>query len=146
MKKSSKSTPTALQARAASTSTRPIPPCASLTFQPALSFIARKSAASIKIKIRRCAFLSAKIADEKRLKAEKEMASLRSYSSGNGDRSERIRTYNFPQNRVTDHRIDLTLYKLNLVMDGRSRRASPKPLVAYFHQQKARRLSAIRHI
>jgi peptide chain release factor 1 len=37
---------------------------------------------------------------------------------GSGDRSERIRTYNFPQNRITDHRIGLTLYKLDLVMDG----------------------------
>ncbi len=37
---------------------------------------------------------------------------------GSGDRSERIRTYNFPQNRVTDHRINLTLYKLEQVMDG----------------------------
>ena len=37
---------------------------------------------------------------------------------GSGDRSERIRTYNFPQGRVTDHRINLTLYKLPQVMDG----------------------------
>ena len=37
---------------------------------------------------------------------------------GSGDRSERIRTYNFPQGRVTDHRINLTLYKLDLVMEG----------------------------
>ena len=37
---------------------------------------------------------------------------------GSGDRSERIRTYNFPQNRVTDHRINLTLYKLDRFMDG----------------------------
>jgi len=37
---------------------------------------------------------------------------------GSGDRSERIRTYNFPQNRMTDHRIGLTLYKLDLVMEG----------------------------
>lgn len=37
---------------------------------------------------------------------------------GSGDRSERIRTYNYPQNRVTDHRIDLTLYKLTAVLDG----------------------------
>ena len=36
-----------------------------------------------------------------------------------GDRSEKIRTYNFPQNRVTDHRIGLTLHQLDLVMDGR---------------------------
>ena len=37
---------------------------------------------------------------------------------GSGDRSERVRTYNFPQGRVTDHRINLTLYKLDDVMDG----------------------------
>ena len=37
---------------------------------------------------------------------------------GSGDRSERVRTYNFPQNRVTDHRINLTLYKLEQFMDG----------------------------
>ncbi len=37
---------------------------------------------------------------------------------GSGDRSERIRTYNYPQNRVTDHRINLTLYKLEYIMQG----------------------------
>ena len=37
---------------------------------------------------------------------------------GSGDRSERIRTYNYPQGRVTDHRINLTLYKLDAIMDG----------------------------
>ena len=62
--------------------------------------------------------LSAKIVQEKRRKAELEVSSLRSSQVGSGDRSERIRTYNFPQNRVTDHRIDLTLYKLDHVMDG----------------------------
>lgn len=79
--------------------------------------------------------LSAKITEEKRLKSEKEMASLRSLQVGSGDRSERIRTYNFPQNRVTDHRIDLTLYRLNLVMDGDLEELT-EALVAYFHQQK----------
>ena len=55
--------------------------------------------------------LSAKLVEEKRRKAEEEMSTLRSSQVGSGDRSERIRTYNFSQNRVTDHRIDLTLYK-----------------------------------
>lgn len=79
--------------------------------------------------------LTAKIADEQRLKAEKEIASLRSSQVGSGDRSERIRTYNFSQNRVTDHRIDLTLYKLNLVMDGQLDEIT-EALVAYFYQEK----------
>jgi len=79
--------------------------------------------------------LSAKIAEEKRMKAEREMASLRSSQVGTGDRSERIRTYNFSQNRVTDHRIDLTLYKLNLVMEGDLDEIT-EALVAYFHQEK----------
>jgi len=79
--------------------------------------------------------LSAKIVEEKRLQAEREIASLRSSQVGSGDRSERIRTYNFSQNRLTDHRIGLTLYKLNLVMEGDLDEIA-EALVAYFHQQK----------
>lgn len=79
--------------------------------------------------------LSAKLAEEKRVKAEKEMATLRSTQVGTGDRSERIRTYNFPQNRITDHRIDLTLYKLNLVMDGDLDDIT-EALVAHFYKEK----------
>lgn len=79
--------------------------------------------------------LSAKIVEEKRRKAEEEMASLRSSQVGSGDRSERIRTYNFPQNRVTDHRIDLTLYKLDRVMEGDLDDLT-QALVAHFYQEK----------
>jgi peptide chain release factor 1 len=79
--------------------------------------------------------LGAKIAEEKRRKEQEEMASLRSSQVGSGDRSERIRTYNFSQNRVTDHRIDLTLYKLNLVMDGDLDELT-NGLVSYFYQKK----------
>ena len=51
-------------------------------------------------------------------KQHDELAALRKSQVGTGDRSEKIRTYNFPQGRVTDHRIKLTLYKLNNIMDG----------------------------
>jgi peptide chain release factor 1 len=51
-------------------------------------------------------------------KKARERAEERRSQVGSGDRSERIRTYNFPQNRLTDHRINLTLYKLDLVMEG----------------------------
>ena len=51
-------------------------------------------------------------------KQQDAMAAERKGQVGSGDRSERIRTYNFPQNRVTDHRIGLTLHKLDQVMEG----------------------------
>ncbi|AEE14311.1 Peptide chain release factor 1 [Thermodesulfobium narugense DSM 14796] len=62
--------------------------------------------------------LAAKILEEKRVASEKEIAMSRRIQVGSGDRSEKIRTYNFPQGRVTDHRINLTLYRLNEVLDG----------------------------
>ncbi|MDX8431473.1 MAG: peptide chain release factor 1 [Candidatus Algichlamydia australiensis] len=62
--------------------------------------------------------LKAKISETKRLEEEKKRAEERSEQVGTGDRSEKIRTYNYPQNRVTDHRIGLTLYKLDQVMQG----------------------------
>jgi len=51
-------------------------------------------------------------------KQQAEQAQTRRLLVGSGDRSERIRTYNFPQGRLTDHRINLTLYKLDSVMEG----------------------------
>ena len=48
----------------------------------------------------------------------KEISEARKSQVGSGDRSERIRTYNFPQGRVSEHRINLTLYKLNAILDG----------------------------
>jgi peptide chain release factor 1 len=48
-----------------------------------------------------------------------ELASARKQQVGSGDRAEKIRTYNFPQNRLTDHRIGLTLHQLDLIMEGR---------------------------
>ena len=52
-------------------------------------------------------------------KRAKELGDFRKNQVGTGDRSEKIRTYNFPQNRLTDHRIGLTLHQLDLVMEGR---------------------------
>jgi peptide chain release factor 1 len=62
--------------------------------------------------------LRARIYDEQQRKAAAEQASERKSMVGSGDRSEKIRTYNYPQNRLTDHRINLTLYKLDRVMEG----------------------------
>ena len=79
-----------------------------------------------------------------RLLAEKQQAqkdaidAARRSQVGTGDRSERIRTYNFPQGRVTDHRIGLTLYKLDSVMDG----ALDELLNALITADQTRRLQA----
>jgi peptide chain release factor 1 len=62
--------------------------------------------------------LRARLYEMEREKLANERASARKEQVGSGDRSERIRTYNFPQGRVTDHRINLTLYKIDDVMNG----------------------------
>jgi len=64
------------------------------------------------------AWLAAKLKDQQEAAAHKEISDTRKLLVGSGDRSERIRTYNFPQGRVTDHRINLTLYSLNEVIAG----------------------------
>ena len=64
------------------------------------------------------ALLRAKLYDIEQQKAHDAEAELRKSQIGTGDRSEKIRTYNFPQGRVTDHRINLTIYKLDKVMNG----------------------------
>jgi len=71
-----------------------------------------------KNKARAMSLLQAKILSAERAKQEREQAETRKSLVGSGDRSERIRTYNYPQGRVTDHRINLTLYKLEEVMEG----------------------------
>jgi peptide chain release factor 1 len=62
--------------------------------------------------------LAARIKDKQERDAHSKIAAERKSLVGSGDRSERIRTYNFPQGRVTDHRINLTLYKMDAIMDG----------------------------
>ena len=62
--------------------------------------------------------LRSRLLDIKTREQDEKIASQRKLQVGSGDRSERIRTYNFPQGRVTDHRIGLTLYKLESVLNG----------------------------
>ncbi len=62
--------------------------------------------------------LAARLKDKQEREAQAKEASQRKSLVGTGDRSDRIRTYNFPQGRVTDHRINLTLYKIDAIMDG----------------------------
>jgi peptide chain release factor 1 len=62
--------------------------------------------------------LAARIRDKQEREQQAKTASTRKLLIGSGDRSQRIRTYNFPQGRVTDHRINLTLYKIERIMDG----------------------------
>ena len=71
-----------------------------------------------KNKARALSLLQARLMDSARTEAESAQASQRRNLVGSGDRSERIRTYNFPQGRMTDHRINLTLYKLGEIMEG----------------------------
>lgn len=79
--------------------------------------------------------LKAKIVEVELQKKQAAIASTRAEQVGSGDRSERIRTYNFSQNRLTDHRINLTKYNLDHVMDG-DLEDFATALVAYFHQEK----------
>jgi peptide chain release factor 1 len=69
-------------------------------------------------KARAMAVLQARLRDKERRERQAKEAATRKGLIGSGDRSDRIRTYNFPQGRVSDHRINLTLYKLDRVMDG----------------------------
>ncbi|MEL6507847.1 MAG: peptide chain release factor-like protein, partial [Pseudomonadota bacterium] len=62
--------------------------------------------------------LRARLYDQERARVDAERAQERRGMVGSGDRSERIRTYNFPQSRVSDHRINLTLYKLDEIVAG----------------------------
>ncbi len=71
-----------------------------------------------KNKARALALLAARIREQRQAEQQAEQAQARKLQVGSGDRSQRIRTYNFPQGRVTDHRINLTLYRLDEVLQG----------------------------
>lgn len=84
--------------------------------------------------------LRAKLYDEQKAKIDSEYSEQRKLQVGSGDRSERIRTYNYPQGRVTDHRINLTLYKLEDVVSGD---ALGEIIDALISEDQAQRLSEL---
>jgi peptide chain release factor 1 len=83
--------------------------------------------------------LASRLYDQERQRADAERSAARRGQVGSGDRSERIRTYNFPQGRVTDHRINLTLYKLDQVLNGE---ALDEVIEALITQHQAELLAA----
>jgi peptide chain release factor 1 len=89
----------------------------------------------IKNKAKALRVLKARIYDIEREKAEAAMTEERRRMVGSGDRSEKIRTYNFPQSRVTDHRIGLSVHNLPTVMQG-DLDPLVRPLIAHFQAQK----------
>ncbi|WP_373019536.1 peptide chain release factor 1 [Thiomicrorhabdus sp.] len=94
-----------------------------------------------KNRARAMSLLASRIMDAKRQVHEKEIAQERKSLVGSGDRSERIRTYNYPQGRVTDHRINLTLYKLDEIMAGGLEQVID-PLVNEYQAEQLAALSA----
>jgi peptide chain release factor 1 len=84
--------------------------------------------------------LKAKLYDQRRDALAAERSESRKSQVGSGDRSERIRTYNFPQGRVTDHRINLTLYNLTKVIEGEALDEVINPLIA---EDQAERLASL---
>jgi peptide chain release factor 1 len=81
--------------------------------------VCREERSQLKNKAKALKLLRSRLLEQKQEEQDKELRETRKSYIGSGDRSEKIRTYNFPQNRVTDHRIGLTIYQLDQVMDGK---------------------------
>lgn len=94
-----------------------------------------------KNKARAMSLLQAKILAAEQAKQQQQQAEKRRLQVGSGDRSERIRTYNYPQGRITDHRINLTLYKLSEVMAG----ALDQVIAPILHEHQAELLAEYDH-
>jgi peptide chain release factor 1 len=95
-----------------------------------------------KNRARAMSLLKAKLMDAERSRQVNEQAERRKSLVGSGDRSERIRTYNYPQGRVTDHRVNLTLYKLNEIIQGDLDQVVD-PLTREYQAEQLSQLSAL---
>jgi peptide chain release factor 1 len=84
--------------------------------------------------------LMSRLLDFKIREQQQEISSQRKAQIGTGDRSEKIRTYSFPQNRVTDHRIGLTLHRLEEIMEGDLTELT-ESLTAYFQTEQLKHLN-----
>jgi peptide chain release factor 1 len=94
-----------------------------------------------KNRARAMSLLQARLLDARVAEQATEQAQQRKLLVGSGDRSERIRTYNFPQGRVTDHRINLTLYKLDEILEGGLQQVV-EPLINEYQADQLAALSA----
>jgi len=84
--------------------------------------------------------LKAKLYELEEYKRQSEISSIRRNLVGSGDRSEKIRTYNFPQGRITDHRIKLTLHKIDAILDGDLEELIDS-LVNYYQSESLKQIS-----
>ena len=106
-----------------------------ITHQPTgLIVICQDEKSQHKNKAKALKVLSARLFDKQEAERMAEESEARRSQVGSGDRSERIRTYNFPQNRLTDHRIGLTLYKLDQIVEGDIDQVV-EPVRAYFQAE-----------
>ncbi len=112
------STRSAPAVRAARASTRPIRRCASRTCRPALVVSQQDEKSQIKNRAKAMKVLRARLYEMEMRKQQDAIAKDRRSQVGTGERSEKIRTYNFPQSRITDHRINFTTHQLTGVLDG----------------------------
>jgi peptide chain release factor 1 len=94
----------------------------------------------IKNKAKALRVLRSRLYEMKLQEQQKQITEERRSMVGTGDRSEKIRTYNFPQNRVTDHRIGLTVYQLDRVIDGKLDEFI-EALIAYFQAEKLKQVT-----
>lgn len=114
--------------------------CVWFTFLLELKLRCKKNVPNRKTVIKALKIIRARVADHFAQIAQDEQDAERKSTVGTGDRSERIRTYNFPQNRVTDHRIGLTLQKLDTILAGKMDEVIDA-LVLYDQTQKLEELN-----